>query len=68
MKNSNAPKSNHTAACFRARMRTRGAVMVEYAFLLLTVGMPVAAGTIAGGKALLSEYKTARTFIMLPIP
>ncbi len=48
--------------------RTRGAVMVEYAVLLMGVGMPAAAGIVAGGTKMLREYHAARDMLLLPIP
>jgi hypothetical protein len=46
------------------RSKTRGAVMVEYAFLLLAIGLPTAAGMVAGGKSMFSQYKTGRNQIL----
>jgi Flp pilus assembly pilin Flp len=47
---------------------SRGAVLVEYAFLLTAVAIPVMIGITAGGVAMLKEYRTARTSLMAPIP
>jgi hypothetical protein len=52
----------------RARGHQRGAVMVEYAFLLFAVGIPIAAGCIAGGAAMVSQYNEARDAIFAPYP
>ncbi len=52
----------------RARTRTRGAVMVEYALLLVAVGIPAIAGLSAGGLATYNTYVRARNSMLLPIP
>ena len=52
----------------RARRRSRGAVMVEYALLLVAVGIPAIAGLTAGGLATYNTYVRARNQILLPIP
>jgi len=52
----------------RNRARARGAVLVEYAFLLTAVAIPVMIGISAGGMAMLTQYRSARTSIMAPIP
>ncbi len=52
----------------RARRRFRGAVMVEYALLLVAVGIPAIAGLTAGGLATYNTYVRARNQILLPIP
>jgi Flp pilus assembly pilin Flp len=46
----------------------RGAVLVEYAFLLTAVGIPVAMGIVAGGVAMLREYVSVRDTVMAPFP
>jgi Flp pilus assembly pilin Flp len=46
----------------------RGAVMVEYAFLLTTVSVMFVLGITAAGKALLSQYQEGRAVLMLPVP
>ncbi len=51
----------------RAR-RNRGAVMVEYALLLVAVGIPAIAGLSAGGLATYKTYVSARNTMLLPIP
>jgi Flp pilus assembly pilin Flp len=51
----------------RAR-RSRGAVMVEYALLLVAVGIPAIAGLSAGGLATYNTYVRARNTMLLPIP
>jgi hypothetical protein len=42
------------------RRRTRGAVMVEYAFLLMAFGVPTLAATIAGGWKMVDGYTKNR--------
>jgi hypothetical protein len=46
----------------------RGAVMVEYAFLLTAVGIPMLIGISAGGKALLHNYQQGRNWLLQPVP
>jgi len=50
------------------RARSRGAVMVEYALLLVAVGIPAIAGLSAGGLATYNTYVRARNSMLLPIP
>lgn len=50
------------------RKRRRGAVMVEYAFLLVAVGIPAMAGLFAGGRDMYRSYRTARNHILAPFP
>jgi len=50
------------------RKRTRGAVQVEYAFLLLFVMVPSAPILLAGGKAMYDYYKTTRSSILSSTP
>ena len=52
----------------RNSRRSRGAVLVEYAFLLTAVAIPVMIGISAGGMQMLSQYRNARTSLMSPIP
>ena len=52
----------------RRRGASRGAVMVEYAFLLVAVGVPAVAGLTAGGKTMYDGYKTGRDAMMSPFP
>jgi Flp pilus assembly pilin Flp len=52
----------------RNRFRHRGAVLVEYAFLLTAVAIPVMIGISAGGMSMLKQYRSARTTLMAPIP
>ena len=51
-----------------SRARRRGAVMVEYALLLVAVGIPAIAGLSAGGLATYNTYVRARNTMLLPIP
>lgn len=48
----------------RRRNRTRGAVQVEYAFLLLFVMVPAAGVLLAGGRAMYAYYTATRTNIL----
>ncbi len=48
----------------KARRAKRGAVMVEYAFLLLWVMVPTSAALIAGGKVMYDFYKTTRAALL----
>ncbi len=48
--------------------RRRGAVMVEYAFLLTFVVVPVATVLVAGGKVQYTKYREIRSQMLSPIP
>jgi hypothetical protein len=48
--------------------RTRGAVQVEYAFLLLFVMVPAATVLLAGGRSMYEEYLTTRTALLSSMP
>lgn len=50
------------------RSIARGAVMVEYAFLLVAVGIPTSAGLVAGGKYLYDGYISGRDAMLSPLP
>ncbi len=52
----------------KGRRRTRGAVQVEYAFLLLFVMVPTAAVLLAGGRIMYSTYTTTRTALLSSSP
>lgn len=52
----------------RPRSRRRGAVLVEYAFLLTAVAIPAMMGIGLAGKQLFTEYKAAREQILRPFP
>jgi hypothetical protein len=57
------------ARLFRPRARgRRGAVMVEYAFLLVAVGVPAVVGLAAGGRTMFKSYQTARNSMLSPFP
>ena len=45
-----------------------GAVMVEYALLLVAVGIPAIAGLSAGGMATYNTYVARAQSMLLPIP
>jgi Flp pilus assembly pilin Flp len=47
---------------------TRGAVMVEYAFLLTFVAIPTVVGLTAAGVNLLQGYVSERNAILMPTP
>lgn len=46
----------------------RGAVMVEYALLLVAVGIPTLSGLVYGGGVMFRSYQTARDHILRPFP
>jgi hypothetical protein len=48
--------------------RRRGAVQVEYAFLLLFVMVPTAAVLLAGGRIMYTYYVNTRAAILNPSP
>jgi hypothetical protein len=50
------------------RARRRGAVVVEYAMLLIAVGVPAVVGLTAGGVQMLTNYKDARNSMLAPFP
>jgi Flp pilus assembly pilin Flp len=52
----------------RSRHTLRGAVMVEYAFLLVAVGVPTVVGLTAGGKKMYDGYKNGRNAMLSPFP
>ncbi len=52
----------------RVRARSRGAVIVEYAFLLTAFALPVMAGIAAGGVAMMREYQELRDHLLRPFP
>ncbi len=59
---------NSTPTRSSKRSATRGAVMVEYTFLLVAVGIPVLGGCIAGAAGLLSDYNVGREHILRSTP
>lgn len=52
----------------RQRRASRGAVLVEYAFLLTAVAIPAMIGIAAGGAAMLKDYQAAKKQLLLPFP
>jgi len=50
------------------RARRRGAVLVEYAFLLVAVGVPTMAGLLYGGVQMYKNYLVARDAMLSPFP
>ncbi len=52
----------------RWRGSSRGAVLVEYAFLLVAVGIPTMAGISLGGARMYSNYNRARAAILANTP
>lgn len=50
------------------RSSRRGVVMVEYAMLLVAVGIPAMVGLSAGGLGMYNQYVKARNSMLLPIP
>ena len=52
----------------KTRARTRGAVQVEYAFLLLFVMVPTAATLLVGGRIMYQTYLDTRSAILSSMP
>jgi len=52
----------------KSRRRTRGAVQVEYAFLLLFVMVPSAAVLLVGGRMMYQTYLDTRTALLSSMP
>jgi len=52
----------------KSRRRRRGAVQVEYAFLLLFVMVPAAGVLLAGGRVMYTYYLNARSTILSSSP
>ena len=50
------------------RTRPRGAVLVEYAFLLVAFAIPATAGILAGGVMLYQDYVRAKAQLLQPLP
>ena len=63
MRSDSAPKPISKARQ-RRRNRSLGAVMVEYAFLLVGFGVPVMLATAAGGIQLIKGYGALRYVIL----
>ena len=51
-----------------SRARRRGAVLVEYAFLLTAFAIPAMMGIVAGGVSLLRDYEDARGQLLKAFP
>jgi hypothetical protein len=52
----------------KSRRRSRGAVQVEYAFLLLFVMVPTAPILLAGGRVMYKWYTATRSSILSSTP
>jgi hypothetical protein len=52
----------------KRRAHRRGAVLVEYAFLLTAFAIPVMMGMVAGGVAMMRDYQEARNQLLRPFP
>lgn len=52
----------------RKTLSTRGAVMVEYAFLLAFVFIPLSIGIVEGGKILINNYRLTRGWVLKNSP
>jgi len=52
----------------KSRRSTRGAVQVEYAFLLLFVMVPAAAVLLVGGRLMYQTYLDTRSSILSSMP
>jgi Flp pilus assembly protein TadG len=50
------------------RARHRGAVLVEYALLLVTFFIPVSMGILAGGIAMMHQYEAGREHLLKATP
>ena len=50
------------------KQHSRGAVMVEYAFLLAFVFIPLASGVTAGGVQALKDYRLTRGWVLKNAP
>ena len=62
-------QSRHAVkARVKARQKAGGAVIVEYAFLLVAVAIPTIMGMTAGGLAMLKDYQAARNQILQSTP
>lgn len=48
--------------------RSRGAVLVEYAFLLTVFAIPAMMGIAAGGVQLVRNYQDVKADILKPMP
>ena len=50
------------------RRKTRGAVLVEYAFLLVAFAIPATAGILAGGAIMYNDYVQTKQTVIGPLP
>jgi Flp pilus assembly pilin Flp len=64
MKLSTTTRSPHQGHTHPTRGSSRGAVMVEYAFLLVAVAVPAIIGISLGGVGMLQKYERTRTTIL----
>ena len=62
------PKRPTAPSGSRARAHARGAVMVEYALLLVFVFIPFFIGVTTGGRQMLQDYREGRAQMMRNIP
>ena len=65
--NSNGERAGNTKR-LRSRRSRRGAVLVEYAFLLTAFAIPAMGGISLGGVAMLKDYQEARAALLRPFP
>lgn len=63
-----APSTRIAALEQLGRRKTRGAVMVEYAFLLAFVFIPLSVGIVEGGKVLIKNYRLTRGWVLKNSP
>ena len=66
MKADNGASSRREGA--KRRRRSAGAVMVEYAFLLVAFGVPVMVSTTAAGVSLINSYGAVRNNLLHSVP
>lgn len=52
----------------RHRMRSRGAVLVEYAFLLVAFAIPATAGILVAGGKMYQDYLSTKATVLSPMP
>lgn len=51
-----------------SRAAPRGAVLVEYAFLLTAFAIPAIMGIVAAGVLMVKDYRDARAQLLRPLP
>jgi len=61
-------KETKTHTRYRDAKRRRGAVQVEYAFLLVFVMVPVSVVLLAGGRVMYSTYISTRSALLNSSP